>query len=37
MLVATSQDEVDEGFHNLKLEVTFVDYPRTDDPAFPLA
>lgn len=35
MLVATSQDEADENFHNLKLEVSFTDYPLTDDPTFP--
>lgn len=34
-LVATSQDEADEGFHNLRLEVTFTDYPLATDPTYP--
>jgi hypothetical protein len=34
-LVATSQDEADEGFHNLRLEVTFTDYPLDTDPNYP--
>lgn len=35
MLVATSQDEADEGYKTFKLEVTFEDYPLSDDPSFP--